>query len=160
MNENTSSSDSPQPKPQMPTVSPQLIRQLPVAVIATLLGVAVGIAAIVLIAGRPEWWPAYAAASVVAVLCAVASLVIIATSAGKPADYAVTMVMLLAAVRVGISIIGLLVAVLALDLPRNATAMMICGYYAATLFVESLLVRRAFNQPPVTATDTVRGNQG
>lgn len=160
MNENTSSSDSPQPKPQLPTVSGQLIRQLPVAVIATLLGVAVGIAAIVLIAGRPEWWPAYAAASVVALLCAIASLVIIATSAGKPADYAVTMVMLLAAVRVGISIIGLLVAIMALEFPAQSTAMMVCGYYAATLIVESVLVRRALTDATPAPSETFRGKHG
>jgi hypothetical protein len=164
MNENTSPSDSSQPKPLPTTVSPQLIRQLPVAVIVTLIGVAVVIVAIVLLAGRPEWLPAFAAASVVAILCAIASLVIILSSAGKPADYVVTMVMLLAAVRVGVSIVGLLVAIMALEFPAKSTAMMICGYYAATLIVESVLVRRALNDMPTAKidglTDTLRGNQG
>ncbi len=147
-------------KPQTPTVSPQLIRQLPVAIVVTLLVVAAVFAAVVLLAHRSDWWPAYGFATAAGLICAIVSGMIILSSAGKPADYVVTMMMLLAGVRVGISVIGLIVGVKVLALPPVITAMMICGYYAAMLIVESLLVRRALNGPATTSTDTLRGNQG
>lgn len=141
-------------------VSVGLVRRLPWAVLGSFVGVSVVLVLVIVGAGRPEWWPCLAAGGIVGGVCALASVVIILSSAGKPAEYVVTMVMLLAAVRIGISLIGLLVSVLALDLPRNPTALMICGYYAATLIVESFLVRQAVHSGSPAMTDTLQGNQG
>jgi ABC-type transport system involved in multi-copper enzyme maturation permease subunit len=128
---------------RQPTVSPVLIRQMPIAVLATVLATA-GIAAIGIgLTHRADWWPAYVASLVVAMIGALASVVIILRSAGKPADFVVTMVMLLSLVRIGVSLIGLIVCVKVLQTPPDPTAAMIGGYYVATLLVESLLVRRA-----------------
>jgi hypothetical protein len=142
------------------TVSPQLIRQLPISVVVTLVVVAMISLVIVLLSGRADWWPALLGASVVATICAAASVVIILSSSGKPADYVITMIMLLAGVRTGISLIGLIVGVKALHLPAEALALMICGYYTAMLLVETLLVRRALTDAPDATHDTLRGNQG
>jgi len=143
----------------MPTVSGRLIRQLPVGVLVTNSVVALIAALVVLIAGRPDWWPAFATACGVAVVNAVLSLWIIAGAAGKSADHVVTMVMLLAGVRIGVSILGLITAVLALSLNPEATAVMICGFYAATLIVESALVHRALKAEPAPS-QSLQGNQG
>ncbi len=143
----------------MATVSPRLIRQLPRSVVVTNGAVAAIIAMVVLFAGHPGWWSAFAGALVVAAVNAVLSLWIILHSAGKPADHVVTMVMLLAGVRTGISVVGLLLAIKVFSLTPNATAVMICGFYAATLVVESTLVHRALKGDP-TPTQTLQGNQG
>lgn len=141
-------------------VCPQLIRQLPIAVVTTLIVVAMVCAAVVLVSARADWWSPMLVASGVATMGAVASVVIILSSSGKPADYVITMVMLLAGVRTGISLIGLIVGIKALHLPAEALALMICGYYAAMLLVETWLVRRALTGAPASTHDTLRGNQG
>lgn len=160
MNQTTPISASSDARSTSIRVSMGMVRKLPLAVLGTWVGVCFILAIVVLGAGRPEWWSCLAAGGIVGGVCAIVSVVIILSSAGKPAEYVVTMVMLLAAVRIGISLIGLLVAVLVLDLPRNPTALMICGYYAATLIVESFLVRQAVHSAPPTVTDPLRGNQG
>lgn len=160
MSELTSIAASSESRATSVRVSAGLVRRLPWAVLGTFIGVSVVLAMVVFGAGRPEWWSCLAAGGIVGGVCAIASVVIILSAAGKTAEYVVTMVMLLAAVRIGISLIGLLVSVLVLDLPRNPTALMICGYYAATLVVESLLIRQSVHSVPPVVADTLQGNQG
>ncbi|MBC7784576.1 MAG: hypothetical protein H7144_12125 [Burkholderiales bacterium] len=149
----------------VPTVSPALIRQLPMAVAATVFAVALVIAIIIVVTPQPQWWPAFIGATVVAAVAMIASVAILLSSAGKPADYVITMTMLLAGVRVGVSLIGLIVCIMAFSITPVAVAMMICGYYVATLIVESTLVSRALRAqvPGAQATspnETIRGKQG
>lgn len=126
-----------------PTVSPTLVRRMPVVVGLTLIGTAVVIAGLVLATQNTHWWRPYAGATGIATLGAIASIVIIVRSAGKPADYVVTMIMALSAVRMFISLFGLLILVMGLKMLAEPTAFMICGFYMTTLLVESLLVSRS-----------------
>ncbi len=131
------------------TVSPKLVKQLPVVMIAATLGIGALIAIAIFVLGKPEWWPAFYAAIVVAALSALFSVMIILRSAGKPADYVVTMVMLLSVVRVAVSLIGLMICVLALKIMAIPVTVMICSYYFVTLLVESILISKALKAPDV-----------
>lgn len=134
-----------EPAGKMPTVSPALLRTLPRAVVVTLLVTGALIAGIVFLSDHDAGtWKAFAGASVVATIGAIASVAIILMSAGKPADYVITMVMALAGVRTMLSVGGILVLALALKMALVPVAMMICGYYAGTLIVESLVVSQSF----------------
>jgi hypothetical protein len=146
--------------PVMPTVSPALLRSLPPVVLGSVVAVAIVSAAVILAMHRPEWWSAFWVGTGVAVLGAITSVLIILRSAGKPADFVITMVMLLSAVRLGVSLVGLMVGVLALKAAPVPTAVIICSYYVVTLFVESFLVSRSLKTQSIEMDRALQGKHG
>ena len=127
----------------MPTMSSALSRRLPLSVAGA--GLITGLIGVALIEtlGRPDWWPAFEAASIVAAIGVIVSISILRQTAGRRVDTAVTVVMAASVVRVMVSLIGLIVAVKLYKAPPDATGLMICGYYAAMLVAETTLVSRA-----------------
>ena len=93
-----------------------------------------------------SWWTAWQAGTLVAVLAVLGSLAVIRQAIGKPVSVMPAVTMLLSGVRLGISLTGLIVAVKAYKMPPEPTAVMICGYYAVVLIVESFVMHRALRQ--------------
>ena len=133
----------------VPTVSAETPRVLATGVVVA--NVAAGLVAAGIIAAmhRSDWWPALLAAGVIAMLCAIASVLVLAKAAGNSIEWLVTFVMGASAVRMGVSLVGLLVAVKTLKTPAEATGFLICGFYAVTLIVESSLLNRVLRKSAV-----------
>jgi hypothetical protein len=126
-----------------PTVASGLLRRLPAAVLCSFGAAAVVTAVVVAVAQRPTWWNGFAAATIIAGLSAVASLLVLRRVSGRGVDEAVTFAMGVTLVRMAVSGVGLLVATQVLGAPVEPTGFMICGYYAATLVTETLILSRA-----------------
>ncbi|MGN6507457.1 MAG: hypothetical protein ACTHM6_18020 [Tepidisphaeraceae bacterium] len=127
----------------IPTLSPALARQLPGAVVLAGLAAAAGMALLIVAQHRPEWWAAYQSASIVGIVSMVVSVLILRQLAGKPVDTAVLFVMAASGIRMGVSLVGLLIVTHGLQTPGEAVGFMICGYYAAMLIAETTLLYRA-----------------
>lgn len=94
--------------------------------------------------GRADWWIPLAASVVVGFIGVAASVAVLSMAAGRTVDWLVTFVMGVAGLRMFVSLIGLVIAVKALHAHAEATALLICCFYAVTLIVETgLLVRTA-----------------
>jgi hypothetical protein len=124
-------------------MSRALSRWLPGSVVAAFVVTAAASTGIILFFDRPDWWRGLFAASIVSGIGGGVSIVILSRIAGRTVDQAVTYVMAAAAVRMGVSLAGLLVAVMGFKTPAEPTGFIICGYYAATLLAETTLLARA-----------------
>ena len=135
-------------KKPVPVVQASVGRRLSISVLAVLAISAVASAVVIRVSKDASWWSAWQAGTVVAVLAVLASLAVIRQAIGKPVSVMPAVTMLLSAVRLGISLSGLIVAVKAYKMPPEPTAVMICGYYAVVLVVESFVMHRALRQMP------------
>ena len=125
------------------------------AVAAALIVTALAIVAVLVLAGRPDWWRAFLAASVVSVAAAAASVVVVAwglrTGLKHPeiltSAYVASML-----VRAVVSLGGGVAAIVLGKYPLTATLMMIFPYYLSILAAETIVVARLLRttapQPP------------
>lgn len=145
------------PPVALPTLSAEVPRVLATGVVVAN-AVAVVLAAIVIVVTKhADWWPAFTAAVVIAVLCAIGSVLVLSKAAGRSMDWLVTFVMGTSAVRMAVSLIGLIVAVKAFGTPPEATGFMICGFFAVTLVVETSLLNRVLRKATAAAAQTLVG---
>lgn len=135
------------PAAVVPTTSPAVVRGISRAVALAGLGAGIGCAGVTLLAHRADWWPAFGAATIVSLIGAVGAVAVLSQAAGKSVDWLVTLVMGATAVRMLVSLFGLLVAIKAFHTPDEATAYMVCAYYAAMLIAETTLLARATRTP-------------
>ncbi|HEX8323051.1 MAG TPA: hypothetical protein VF595_03980 [Tepidisphaeraceae bacterium] len=127
----------------VPTTPAALTRRLVRTVTAATLLTAAVLAGVVQLSGRPEWWPAFGAATVVSVAAGFLSVVVLSMAAGKTVDWLVTYVMGGAAARMFVSLFGLLICVMGLKTPAEPTGYMICCYFVVLLVAESTVLNRA-----------------
>jgi hypothetical protein len=125
-----------------PTVQGGLVRQLPAAALGSFGVAAAVMASLAAWSHEPTWWAGFAAASVIAGLGTIASVIVLRRATGAM-DQVVTLAMGASLVRMAVSLTGLLVAIHAFHAPAEPTGFMLCGYYAATLITETLLLSRA-----------------
>jgi hypothetical protein len=125
------------------TVSGDVLKRMPLAVLLTMAATAAGLAVLIILAQKPAWWSGFFPATVVATLSAAASIAVLKQAAGQPADAAVSQAMLVTVVRMFVSLTGLMIAVFALHYPAEPTGLMVCAYYGTTLIVESVMMTRA-----------------
>jgi hypothetical protein len=122
------------------------------AVAAALLVAAAAIVAVLLLAVRPDWWRAFAAASVVSVAAAAASVPVVAwglrTGLKRPEiltfSYVASMF-----IRAVVGIGGGVAAVILGRYPLTATLMMILPYYFSILAAETIVVARLLRTAPL-----------
>ena len=128
----------------VPVIPATVVRRLARGVVRANVIVA-GIALLVIEwSGRDDWWMPLAASVVVGFVGVIASVAVLSMAAGRTIDWLVTFVMGVAGVRMFVSLIGLVVAVMGLKVHAEATALLICCFYTVTLVVETgLLVRTA-----------------
>lgn len=159
----TPAANDPSAAPKLATapatvIGPLIGKQLASAVLVAGVGTA-GAAAIVIrfTGGDASWWAGYRAASAVMVLAVLGSLYVIRQAVGRPLMVLPAMVMLLSAVRLGICLAGLIVAVKIYKAPPEPSGVIICGYYAVLLGVESFVIHRALG-PKRPGAMKVEGN--
>jgi hypothetical protein len=98
---------------------------------------------VIVLTNHPQWWPAFGAATMVALLNAVASMAVLRRASGKTLDQAVAIIYLVVGVRLFVSVAGCLLAVKVGGYAPQATGIMICSYYMAMLIAESVVLARA-----------------
>jgi hypothetical protein len=135
----------------VPIVSAAAMRRLPVWAAGSLVVVAVISAVTALLVGNADWWPALAAAFVIALLSAAASIVVLGKVAGRTVDWLVTLTMAATVARMGVSGIGFLIASKLLHVAADVAGLWLCGYYAAMLVAETALLMRIAQQQPAQA---------
>jgi hypothetical protein len=116
---------------------------MPVAVAGTVLGSGLLMAGVIVLTNHPQWWPAFGAATMVALLNAAASMAVLRRASGKTLDSAVAVVYMVVGVRLFVSVAGCLLAVKVGKYSPEATGIMICSYYMAMLVAESIVLARA-----------------
>ena len=131
------------PSALTPLVPRAVVRRLIVGVIWANVALALIATGVVVIAGRADWWSPLAASVVIAAMCAIASVLILSSAAGRTVDWLVTFVMATAGVRVFVSLMGLIVAVKAFHTPDELTGLGVVCFYVVTLVVETTLLTRA-----------------
>jgi hypothetical protein len=141
------------PLPPIPVVPASLTRTLTWAVPAAVIGSAVAVAIALLIKGNADWWAGYWPATGIAILGGIAAIAILSRAAGRPVDVAISVVMIAAGVRIGISAVGAAVAIKAFEAPMTPTALLVCGYYVATLVAETVIVSQAVQSAMVVRSD-------
>lgn len=145
--------EPPKPKP-LPIVPASLLGTLLRVVPAVVIGAALVVAIALAVVGRVDWWAGYIPATVIAVIGGIAAIVVLSRAAGRPIDVAVTVIMAAAAVRIGVSAVGAIIAITALGSPMVPTALLVCGYYVVTLVAESVVFSRAVQAASPASTDT------
>ena len=127
----------------VPVIPAATLRTLAVGVTWANVAVAVVATAVVALAKQADWWTPLAASVVVAAIGAIASIAVLSMAAGRTVDWLITFVMGVAGVRMFVSLIGLVVAVMGLHAQPELTALLICCFYAVTLIVETGLLARS-----------------
>jgi hypothetical protein len=133
----------------VPVVHGPIMHTLLTAVICAVAGTAMCIAGIIFLLKPESGFGGFGLATLVAVVGAMSAVILLPGIVGKSVDRALSVVMLTAGVRVTVSALGAVTAVRGLGAPLESTAMMICGYYVATLLAESVVVSRAMGRATV-----------
>ncbi|MGC4032271.1 MAG: hypothetical protein QM754_11175 [Tepidisphaeraceae bacterium] len=137
------------PLPPSPVVSRASLNLLPMAAMGSTVAAGVLIAAVVVLANQPAWWAGFLPATIVALLCAAASAVVLRFAADKPLEKAVAVCMGALGVRLLLCLALCLVAVKVGQYPPKVTGLMIVGYYFAMLAAESAALAMAVNRATV-----------
>jgi len=132
-----------------PVVPGPVTKALVTGVTVAVVGTAICIAGLIFLLKPESGFAGFGLATVVAIIGAAAGVLLLPRIVGKPVDRALSVVMMTAGVRVTSSALGVVIAVRGLGAPLESTAMMICGYYVATLFAESVVVSRTIGRATV-----------
>lgn len=133
----------PNPQAQIPVLESRSLARMHLVVMAAVAGFALCLIILIVIMQRSAWWEAFTYSTIVAVAASIASVFAARMAVGKTLDSAITVFMALSAVRLVVSLAGCILAVKLARSPEEATALMVCGYYVATLAVETMLMARA-----------------
>jgi hypothetical protein len=117
-------------------------RSLRGGVIGAVLGTAAFLAGVVFLAGRPDWWRGYVAATVATVLAAGASLVPLAWGLRRGPAMLVQMFMASTAIRAAVALGVAALAVGVGNYPAVPTFALVVPYYLALLAVETASLAR------------------
>ena len=121
------------------------------AVMTALVVAALSIVAVLLLAVRPDWWRAFAAASVVSVAAAAASVPVVAWGLRNGLKHPEILTFAYVAsmlVRAAVSLGGGVAAIVLGKYPLTATLMMIFPYYLSILAAETIVVARLMRSAP------------
>lgn len=139
----TTTDNSTTPVPVVSTTLPRMLAKY--VVTANLFFIAIA-ALVILGLHRSEYWLALEASILVAATSVIASVTILGKAAGKSVDWLVTFVMGAAVIRVGVSLIGLIAAILVFGSPAMSTVILVCSYFFVTLVVETSLLARSLRR--------------
>lgn len=118
-------------------------RSLCGGVVGTVLGMALFLAGVMFVVGRPDWWRGYTAATVAIVLAAGASLVPLAWGIRRGAGMLVQMFMASTAIRAAVALGVAALAVGVGGYPAVPTFMLLVPYYLVLLAVETACLARS-----------------
>jgi hypothetical protein len=131
------------------------VHSLTRAVVTAGIVAALAMVAVLLLAGRADWWKAFAAASVCSVAAAAASVPVVALGLRHaPRRPELVMGACLSAMftRAVITLGGAVAAVLLGGYPKGATLVMVVPYYFSILAAETFAVARLLQQTPHAAS--------
>jgi hypothetical protein len=131
-------------------------RKLPAAVTITLLGATAGLALLLVLVNRGDWWRGLLAAGVVSILAAAPSLAALLWGLRGGIERAPAGLMAATAIRAAISIGGAALAAGVGGFPPRPTFLLMMAYYFAVLAVETALISGAL-WPAAKQTTTTSG---
>src|SRR3954465_4630245 len=138
-------------------------QQIARAVAVGVVGAALAIVAVLLLAVRPDWWRAFAAASVVSVAAAAASVPVVAWGLRNGLKHPEILTFAYVAsmlVRAAVSLGGGVAAIVLGKYPLTATLMMIFPYYLSILAAETIVVARLLKSAPQSESSAAAAAAG
>ncbi len=126
-----------------PRFPPQTVARVVAAVVGALAVAAGGLAVLLALVNRADWWRGLLAAGVVSALASAISLLPLIWGVRHSVNAAVAGYFLAMGVRLAVSLGGCLLAVHAGGYPQSATMLLMVAFYVAALGAEALVLAAA-----------------